>query len=81
MSKNRVRHLPVVADGILAGVLSERDLYLLESIRAVDIEQAVVEDAMSTDVHAVASSTPLTQVARTWRGGDTAAPSSSRTRR
>ena len=36
MRERGVRHLPVVDDGKLVGVVSQRDLYLLETLRGVD---------------------------------------------
>ncbi|HEY6106961.1 MAG TPA: CBS domain-containing protein, partial [Anaeromyxobacteraceae bacterium] len=36
MRERNIRHLPVVDDGRLVGVISQRDLYLLETLRGVD---------------------------------------------
>jgi len=35
----QVRHLPVLDAGKIAGVISERDLYVIEALRKVDPEQ------------------------------------------
>lgn len=65
MRENGVRHLPVLEHGELIGVVSQRDLYFLETIKGVDVDADVVEDAMTTDVFAVPTETPIDAVART----------------
>lgn len=63
MRLNGLRHLPVLDGGLLAGVLSQRDAYFVETIAGVDPEQVPVEEAMSADVYSVAPDTPLLDVA------------------
>jgi acetoin utilization protein AcuB len=58
-----LRHLPVLDGGRLAGVLSQRDAYFVETIAGVDPERVPVEEAMSVDVYSVAPDTPLLDVA------------------
>lgn len=58
-----VRHLPVLDGGKLAGILSQRDALLVETLREVDPATTLVEEAMSTDVYVVAPNTPLKEVA------------------
>jgi acetoin utilization protein AcuB len=53
MQKHELRHLPVLEQGRLIGILSQRDLYFLESIDGVNIETDPVADAMSQDVYSV----------------------------
>jgi acetoin utilization protein AcuB len=65
MKKHDVRHLPVLNGGVLAGVLSDRDLRLIEVLRDVDPRKVTVEEAMSTEVYAVAPSTLLDEVVAT----------------
>lgn len=65
MNARGIHHLPVLEHGDLVGVVSERDLYLLETIAGIDREVDRVEDAMSFDTYAVAPSVPLEAVART----------------
>ncbi len=64
MGEHRVRHLPVLDHGELVGIVTQRDLYLIESIRGVDIDDDVVDDAMSTDVYAVLPDAAIAQVAK-----------------
>jgi len=64
MRDNRVRHLPVLEHGDLIGMVSQRDLYFLETIRGVDINNDLVEEAMTTDTYAVGPDEPIDKVAR-----------------
>jgi acetoin utilization protein AcuB len=63
MRQYGVRHLPVLDGGRLAGVLSQRDVLLVETLRDVDPTKVPVEDAMSTDLYVVSPQTPLFEVA------------------
>ena len=63
MRERGVRHLPVVADGKLVGVVSQRDLYLLETLRGVDVGRELVEEAMSDEPFVVAPDSLLEEVA------------------
>ncbi|MEI7704881.1 MAG: CBS domain-containing protein [Deltaproteobacteria bacterium] len=63
MRERGVRHLPVVADGRLVGVVSQRDLYLLETLRGVDVGRELVEEAMSDEPFVVAPDALLVEVA------------------
>ena len=63
MRERGVRHLPVVADGKLVGVVSQRDLYLLETLSGVDVGRELVEEAMSDEPFVVAPDSLLEEVA------------------
>ena len=63
MREQGVRHLPVVEDGKLVGVVSQRDLYLLETLRGVDVGRELVEEAMSDEPFVVGPDAPLEEVA------------------
>ncbi|MBS2018829.1 MAG: CBS domain-containing protein [Deltaproteobacteria bacterium] len=65
MNESRLRHVPVVERGKLVGVITQRDLYFLESIEGVDMEKDCVEDAMSADTYTVSPSAPLARVVGT----------------
>lgn len=64
MRERGLRHLPVLRGGRLVGVLSQRDLYFLESVSGVDVEIDKVADAMTEDVYTVGPDEPLRDVAR-----------------
>jgi acetoin utilization protein AcuB len=49
MREHGIRHLPVVENGQLVGLLSERDIYLVERLLGIESETTVA-DAMSIDV-------------------------------
>jgi acetoin utilization protein AcuB len=62
MRAHEIRHLPVLHGGKLIGLLSLRDLHLVETLPGVDPETVSVEEAMSQDVYAVPPKTPLKAV-------------------
>jgi acetoin utilization protein AcuB len=64
MRERNIRHLPVLEGGKLVGVVSQRDLYLIESLKGVDPEKVPVEEAMSPQVWAVDPETPVVEAAR-----------------
>ena len=63
MRELRVRHLPVLDGGKLVGILSQRDLFFLETLRDVNPAKVSVEEAMSADVYVVPPERPLGEVA------------------
>jgi acetoin utilization protein AcuB len=62
MRKQLVRHLPVLESGKLVGVVSQRDLHLLETIGEVDLEEVRVEEAMTAHPFIVTGDMPLDEV-------------------
>jgi acetoin utilization protein AcuB len=62
MREHRIRHLPVLSGGKLVGIVTERDLNLIETLRDVDPTKVSVEEAMTAEVHAVTPDTPLDEV-------------------
>jgi acetoin utilization protein AcuB len=62
LHEHRVRHLPVLRGGELVGMLTERDLALIESLKDVDPHAITVEEAMSTGVYRVSPDSPLDEV-------------------
>ena len=65
MSEHGIRHLPVLHGGKLVGMLTERDLRLVESLKDVDPSKVTVEDAMSGVVYSVSPDAQLDEVVRT----------------
>ena len=64
MLDNHCRHLPVLHGGRLVGILSDRDVGLLEAFEKVELEQATVGDAMTPEPYVVAPHASLAEVAR-----------------
>jgi len=62
MRVRKVRHLPVLNGGQLVGLVSERDLFLLETVRSVDPEKEPVEEAMTERPFAVSPETSVREV-------------------
>jgi acetoin utilization protein AcuB len=65
MADLHVRHLPVLHGGRLVGVVSERDVALVESLAGVDPQRVPVSEAMTDEPYSCASTDPLAVVART----------------
>jgi acetoin utilization protein AcuB len=64
MNNHAIRHLPVLEGGRLVGMLSQRDLHLIETLKDVVPKEVLVEEAMSQDAYTVAPEAPLEDVAR-----------------
>ncbi|WP_224372418.1 CBS domain-containing protein [Hyalangium versicolor] len=64
MNDHSIRHLPVLEGGRLVGMLSQRDLHLIETLKDVVPSEVTVEEAMSQDAYTVEPGTPLATVAR-----------------
>ncbi len=65
MEEHGIRHLPVLDEGRLVGIVSERDLSIIESLVPDEWERIVVAEAMTPSPYAVAASTPISEVAKT----------------
>ena len=61
MRESGIRHLPVLRDGKLVGVVSQRDLYRLERLRYLE-SNFTVKDAMKENVFTVLAETPVDDV-------------------
>lgn len=65
MVDRHVRHLPVLDGGRVVGLLSERDLFLVESLPGVNPTDVRVEEAMVEDVFTVAPDAPIGEAVET----------------
>jgi acetoin utilization protein AcuB len=63
MRKWQVRHLPVLEGGKVIGLLSLRDLHLVETLRDVDPGKVSVQDAMTPEPYMIAPDADLRTVA------------------
>jgi acetoin utilization protein AcuB len=62
MHDHGIRHLPVIDQGHIVGIVSERDLALVMGIPGVDKERVEVTEAMTPHPYIVDPSTPLEDV-------------------
>ncbi len=65
MREHKVRHLPVIDGEKLVGLVSQRDLYFVESLGGTDPLLDRVSTAMATDTYHVAPGELVADVART----------------
>jgi len=63
MSEHGIRHLPVLESGKLVGILSQRDLHLIETLRDVNPEEVEVSEAMTPAPYTVSARSSLRRVA------------------
>jgi acetoin utilization protein AcuB len=62
MREQHIRHLPVLHQGKLVGVVTDRDLRLVETLRDVDPTQVVVSEAMTPAPYVVSPDAQLDEV-------------------
>ena len=70
--ERRIRHLPVLKEGTLVGIVSDRDLRsstpaLGDPARAAALQKVLVQDVMATEVVSVHPDDPIEQAANTMR--------------
>jgi acetoin utilization protein AcuB len=63
MREHHIRHLPVLQGGKLIGVLTDRDVKLIESLVESDADKLQVADAMTEEPYTTAPDRPLDLVA------------------
>jgi acetoin utilization protein AcuB len=63
MRELEIRHLPVLDRGKLRGIVTQRDLLLIETLRDVDPETVQVSEAMTVDVFTVGPRASVREVA------------------
>ncbi|MDH5676087.1 MAG: CBS domain-containing protein [Myxococcales bacterium] len=64
MQEHGIRHLPVMDGDDLAGVVTDRDLAMIESLLPEEWERICVAEAMTPEPYTVASDAPLWEVAK-----------------
>jgi acetoin utilization protein AcuB len=65
MNEHHIRHLPVLRGGHLLGILTDRDVKLIETFRDVDPTKITVEEAMTEQPYSVSPEAPLDEVVET----------------
>jgi acetoin utilization protein AcuB len=65
MREHRIRHLPVLEGGQVVGLVSQRDLLLVETLPGVNPEEVQVEDAMVADVVTASPDAPIGELIET----------------
>jgi acetoin utilization protein AcuB len=65
LRRHGIRHLPVLDAGRIVGMLSHRDILLIESLPDVKPEEVPVEDAMVQDVFTVSPDAPIGEAIET----------------
>jgi len=63
MREHDIRHLPVIDGRELVGIVSARDLYMLQSVAGVNACETRVHEAMTEQVYAVPPDAPVAEVA------------------
>jgi acetoin utilization protein AcuB len=63
MEEHGIRHLPVVRDATVVGVISDRDVRLVSGLTGAEKAQVRAADIMATPPLTVSASTPLDEVA------------------
>ena len=62
MRQYQIRHLPVIEQGNLVGVVTQRDLNLFEAVDETDVESSRVDEAMTVHPFIVTSDAALDEV-------------------
>src|SRR6185503_18689881 len=65
MREQHIRHLPVLRQGRLVGIVSDRDLHLIETLRDVDPTKISVSEAMTPEPYVVSPEAALDEVVST----------------
>lgn len=65
MREHAIRHLPVVDDETIVGVVSVGDLHLIETISEFPLEEVDVDEAMTPNPYVVGPDTPVDEVVET----------------
>lgn len=63
LRENGIRHLLVMDGDRLAGIVTDRDLHLIETLRGVNPDEVAVEEAMTPDPLTMRCDTPIEEAA------------------
>lgn len=62
MHTKHIRHVPVLEDGKLLGIVSERDLHVVEALSRCNPDEVCVHEAMIADVYTVTEDDSLDEI-------------------
>ena len=62
MREHKIRHVPVLEGGKLVGIVSQRDLHLIETLPDSNPDTIAVEEAMTQEVYTVGPDDPVDDV-------------------
>lgn len=62
MRSHAIRHLPVMDAGELVGIVTERDLHLIETLPDADPDEVTVDEAMTETVYVAGPSDEVAEV-------------------
>lgn len=62
LRKLHIRHLPVLKDGKIVGILSDRDIKFISGFKDIDPKTLTVENAYTPDPYCTSPETPLNEV-------------------
>jgi acetoin utilization protein AcuB len=62
LREHNIRHLPVLDGGSLVGLLTSRDMNLVEAFETIDVSVTKVEDVMATSVYTTSPDAQLDDV-------------------
>ena len=65
MREQHIRHLPVLHQGKVVGIVTDRDLHLVETLADVDPKKIAVSEAMTPDPYVVSPEASLDEVVST----------------
>ncbi len=65
MREQKIRHLPVLHQGKVVGIVSAGDLHLVEALQEVDPSKIAVSEAMTPDPYVVGPEASLDEVVST----------------
>lgn len=64
MLEHKIRHLPVLNRGQIAGIISEKDIDFIQGFHGVDIKAESIANAMTTDPYIVNFDSHLDEVCK-----------------
>jgi len=69
MREHKIRHLPVLRGAKIVGLVSDRDLHMVETLKDVDPRTVLVSEAMSQEPYVVSPDAALDEVVSTMARG------------